>query len=58
MDINIKGNLKIINAMDMEYFIFIVLIGNIKENGKMDLLIDMAFYIFQKDLNMKEIGIK
>jgi len=49
MEINMKENGKMINLMDMEYFIFIILIGNIKENGKMDFLMDMVFYIFLKD---------
>ena len=44
-----KENLKIIIKMDMEYFIFIVLIGNIKENGKMDFLMDLELYIFRKN---------
>ena len=33
----------------LEYIIFILLIGNIKGNGKMDILMDMELYIFQKD---------
>ena len=49
IEINMKENGKTIYFMDMEYIIFILLIGNIKENGKMDFLIDMVFYIFQKD---------
>ena len=57
MEINIKENLKMVNLMDMEYIIFIILIGNIKENGKMDFLMDLELYIFRKDWNMKEIGI-
>jgi hypothetical protein len=44
-----KENGKMINLIDMEYIIFIELIGNIKENGKMDFLMDMEFYIYQKD---------
>ena len=49
MEINMKVNLKMVNQMDMEYIIFILLIGNIKEVGKMDFLLDMVLYIFQKD---------
>jgi len=48
-EINMKENGKMIKMMDMEYFIFILLIGNIKENGKMDFLMDMVLYIFRKD---------
>ena len=44
-----KENLKMRNFKVMEYIIFIVLIGNIKVNGKMDILTDMELYIFQKD---------
>ena len=57
LEINMKENLKMVKKQDMEYIIFILLIGNIKEIGKMDFLLDMVLYIFQKDLNMKEIGI-
>ena len=49
MEINIKVNGKIIKKMDMEFIIFIILIGNIKENGKMDYLMDLELYIFLKD---------
>ena len=41
----------------MEFIIFIILIGNIKEIGKIDFLMDLENYIFQKDWNLKEIGI-
>ena len=41
----------------MEFIIFIILIGNIKEIGKIDFLMDLEHYIFQKDWNLKEIGI-
>jgi len=49
MGINMKENSKIINLKVMEFIIFILLIGNIKDNGKMDFLMDMALYIFPKD---------
>ena len=48
MEINMKEYEKMINLMDLEYIIFIVLIGNLREIGKMVFLMDMVFYIFQK----------
>ena len=57
MEINMKLNGKLVTKMDMEYIIFIILIGNIKKNWNMEFLMDLEFYIFLKDWKLNEIGI-
>ena len=49
MEINMKENGKMVTKMDMEYIIFIILIGNIKKNGNMEFLMDLELYILLKD---------